>query len=685
MGRKKTNSKAVSYDENRQTDSEESDNEVFISERTQNTQADGTEVVPSDSGQPTGTQPIEMGQTATTLLQQHDDESQNNLQHAAGASTENTQHLASQCNPYEQPRPTYSRSCDSAPHSFQSFRPNQMQSQTTDYMQNPYLHTDTGMQNTLSGFSNALNNVQRQQADMHLRHETISGALNNVLSMLQTLTENSQNSSQNNCSSSTALEGSGPSTNGPLSTDVRGQLTNTNNEAETALDQPATQTGFEDYNPTDYIRTGERVGNNLPFLNTANYHSYSDAFTPHNTVNERDGRCTLPDSRNRVRYPNAPVWPQNSVRPYVPGHTYNRDTRDSSRGNIHQRPHFERQARPDYSEVKLPPFNGKEEWKIWINRFEAVAERRNWNEEKKLDNLLPKLQGKAGDFVFSQLSHSTLASYRELIKELNSRFRVVETRKTFAAQFSQRTQKHGETAEEFAADLKRLYAKAYRSRDSKTRQEDLVRRFLDGLRDNDARFEIEYNKEPEDIDEAVYHAVNFMQTKHRSASEAPTDRKFKRYARRMSEDSESSGDEQVSDAEVENDHALRVPVKAEQVQKKKSFRPSTKTDQSETTPETQSESMKVLTETRGLVQALMNQLIELNKQNTGLQNGRYNPQLSAERGVICYSCKQRGHYARDCPSKRSQPADRGEKRVKLTSQGTSQGQQNGTTSKQHLN
>ena len=103
------------------------------------------------------------------------------------------------------------------------------------------------------------------------------------------------------------------------------------------------------------------------------------------------------------------------MRPYVPGNTYNRDTRDSSRGNIHQRPHFERQARPDYSEVKLPPFNGKEEWTIWINLFEAVAERRNWDEEKKLDNLLPKLQGKAGDFVFSQLSHSTLASYRELI------------------------------------------------------------------------------------------------------------------------------------------------------------------------------------------------------------------------------------------------------------------------------
>ena len=104
-------------------------------------------------------------------------------------------------------------------------------------------------------------------------------------------------------------------------------------------------------------------------------------------------------------------------------------------------------------------------------------------------------------------------------------------------------------------------------------------------------------------------------------SEAPTDWKFKRYARRMSEDSESLGDEQVSDADVENDLALRVPVKAERVQKKTCFRQSTKIDQSETTPETQSESMKVLTETRGLVQALMNQLLELNKQNTGLQNG----------------------------------------------------------------
>ena len=127
-----------------------------------------------------------------------------------------------------------------------------------------------------------------------------------------------------------------------------------------------------------------------------------------------------------------------------------------------------------------------------------------------------------------------MSSYPELIKELNSRFRVVETQKTFAAKFSQRTQKPGETVEEYAAELKRLYSKAYKTRDSSTRQEDLVRRFLDGLKDSDASFEIEFHKEPDDIDEAAFHAVNFIQTKRRSQTDSYQDRKLKRYARSTS-------------------------------------------------------------------------------------------------------------------------------------------------------
>ena len=194
------------------------------------------------------------------------------------------------------------------------------------------------------------------------------------------------------------------------------------------------------------------------------------------------------------------------------------------------------QYRSNY-DMKLPSFDGKEDWKVWVSRFEAFAERRQWDDDTKLDNLLPKLQGRAGDFVFTQLPKQTLECYSELVKELNSRLRVVETKKTFAAKFSQRVQRPNETVEEYAADLKRLYSKAHQSRDARTRQEDLVRRFLDGLRDNDARFEIEYNKEPEDIDEAVYHAVNFLQTRRRSNPDAFADKKFKKFARRATDES----------------------------------------------------------------------------------------------------------------------------------------------------
>ena len=148
---------------------------------------------------------------------------------------------------------------------------------------------------------------------------------------------------------------------------------------------------------------------------------------------------------------------------------------------------------------KMPPYNGKEEWKVPINRFEAIADRRNWSEEVKQDNLLPKLQGKAGDFVFTQLSNDTFSFYRELVKKLNSRFNVVETKKTFASKFSQGIQKESETTEEYAANLKHLYAKAYKNRDNRTKGEDLVRRFLDGMRDNDARFEKAFHKKPDCI------------------------------------------------------------------------------------------------------------------------------------------------------------------------------------------
>ncbi|KAH3813570.1 hypothetical protein DPMN_142031 [Dreissena polymorpha] len=220
------------------------------------------------------------------------------------------------------------------------------------------------------------------------------------------------------------------------------------------------------------------------------------------------------------------------------------------------------------SSMTFPSFTGKDEWKVWINRFEIIAERLHWNEEEKLDNLLPKLQGSAGEFVFTQLHHEVLTNYRELVSEINSRFRVIETQRTFAVKFSKRDQKVGETAKEYAAELKRLYDKAHTRRDYRTRQEDFVRTFLDGLRDEEVRSEIEFIKEPEDIDEAVYHVVNYIQTRHRHQFHDDRKRKFMR--RTGSSGAENEIDYEVfeTDNKHTSQHAYRVPNKGQRKQLK---------------------------------------------------------------------------------------------------------------------
>ena len=125
---------------------------------------------------------------------------------------------------------------------------------------------------------------------------------------------------------------------------------------------------------------------------------------------------------------------------------------------------------------------------------------------------MPRLQGEAGDFTFDQLPIRTTRNYCKLIKELENRFGVIETARTYRIQFSRRRQLNGETPEKFAAELKCLYDKAYKGRDSVTRQENLLQRFLLGLQDFKARVHLELNKDPKTIEEAVQEVITYTET-----------------------------------------------------------------------------------------------------------------------------------------------------------------------------
>jgi hypothetical protein len=204
-----------------------------------------------------------------------------------------------------------------------------------------------------------------------------------------------------------------------------------------------------------------------------------------------------------------------------------------------------------YKNMKVTVFTGSESWNVWYRRFKSVANSMKWKRNQRLEMMLSKFQGIAGEFVFDQLGSKVRRSYKSLVRELRNRFRRVENPKTYGAVFSNRNQKNGEAVEEYSADLKRLYDKAHPDRDNTTRCEDLLRRFLDGLGDDKARFQVEYVKTPTTIDEAVDEVINFQEVRKKQS-------KHGRSAKARLIDSSSSDDED-DDHPQESAYARRGP------------------------------------------------------------------------------------------------------------------------------
>ncbi len=355
------------------------------------------------------------------------------------------------------------------------------------------------------------------------------------------------------------------------------------------------------------------------------------------------------------------------------------------------------------SHIKLPPFTGKEAWKVWYNRFDEVADRQGWDEGRRLDELLPKMQGPAGEFVFGQLTKQVRSNYHRLVQELKNRYRIVETAKTFGVQFSRRNQKPGESVEEYAADLKRLYDKAYARRDRNTRREDLLRRFLDGLLDDKASFQVEYVRNPEDIDQAVFEVVTFSAAKQHQTSKEPNyDAKRPKKVTRMVRADDSDSEEEtctkkaktVKDTASETDsetdknasekakkkgrkskhRAARVPNKGSSEQK-----PSGKTGngnggKGKTANNTDKDGKPEENEQlKSAIELLTDSVLKIGERLNKLEDAgptrRWGPPGYAGNGttqgaqtqgvnqgqrrnpIVCYSCGTPGHISRECPNR----------------------------------
>ena len=163
--------------------------------------------------------------------------------------------------------------------------------------------------------------------------------------------------------------------------------------------------------------------------------------------------------------------------------------------------------------VKLPAFTGtsSDSWKVWFARFMTVADLYNWDEPTRLSELVQRLQGTAAEFVFDEIPPEIIGNFSSLVHVLGLRFQTVETNKTFRVQFSKRVLRVGKSVEDFSAELKRLYDKAYPGRNPEMRRQLLLQQFLGGLRDKQARFAVEYFKESSSLEDALHNVITYME------------------------------------------------------------------------------------------------------------------------------------------------------------------------------
>lgn len=101
-----------------------------------------------------------------------------------------------------------------------------------------------------------------------------------------------------------------------------------------------------------------------------------------------------------------------------------------------------------------------EPFEDWLTQFEMIAGLCKWVGQAKLVHLTTRLRGPAFAF-YRSCSAAQKSNYQLLVSELKKRFTPVHIQAVQTSRFHERRQKSGETVDDYAQELRKLFRKAY--------------------------------------------------------------------------------------------------------------------------------------------------------------------------------------------------------------------------------
>jgi hypothetical protein len=137
--------------------------------------------------------------------------------------------------------------------------------------------------------------------------------------------------------------------------------------------------------------------------------------------------------------------------------------------------------------VTPPKFDGTTSWSVFRHQFETVVEHNGWTPKEKSTYLITALEGRATDMLHGIPKGAT---YEEILQALEDCFGDEHFAAAYRSQLKVRTQKAGESLQDFATAIQQLVRRAYPASPEENIRREAGKAFVDGIEDYEVKIRL---------------------------------------------------------------------------------------------------------------------------------------------------------------------------------------------------